>query len=133
MFKLTYTTAYTSKDQKKADVANSYIGYGVPGTSTARYYTDAQEQGIPTNDSFTPTADTVAFVSVNGGAKLTVDNLNRTFDDVNRVLQAGGEVVTDNPYHRSRNYNTGERQLVNFLTSVGAFEHTTPHFSIWRL
>ena len=132
MIKLTHATAYITKDQKKADVANAFIGYGVPGSSTAVYLSDAENQGVPVNEQITPTADTVAFVSVNGGSRLTLDNLNTTIEQAVRVLEAGGEIVTDNPYHRGRPYNTGERQLAAVLAQLGATERPAPYFTVWR-
>lgn len=132
MLKLTRTTAYTTKDQKKADVANAFIGYGVPGSSTAVYQSDAKRQQIPVNDQIKLADDTVAFVSIDGGSRLTLDNLNTTIEQAVRVLEAGGEIVTDNHYHRGRPYNTGERQLAAVLAQLGATERPTPYFTIWR-
>lgn len=133
MFNLTATNVYTRKDQQKANIANAFIGYGVAGSSTAQYVVDANNQQIPVNENIDASPATVAFVSVNGGSRMTVDNLNLTFEQVVRVLHAGGKIVTDNPYHRGRAYNVGERHIATALIQVGAKESPTPFYSVWGL
>lgn len=116
---LTTTNSFTSKDQKKADQANAYIGFADTG-STKQYFDDAIEQGFPTNEGIVANEDTIAFVSINGKGKLTDDNYNNTLEQVIRVLEAGGQIVVDNDYHAfdpKRSYNVGEKRLQTELRS----------------
>lgn len=136
MFKIKPRNRYGYKDLQKSLIADAYIGYGAKGTCTDKYMHDAIEQSVPCNDDIEPSADTVAFVSVNGnsvmyyGAEATI-NREKTFENVESVLDAGGKVVTDNPQHRERDYNTGERWLAKELLKLGCKESIYEHYSIW--
>lgn len=46
-------------------------------------------------------------------------------DDIN--------TITDNPYHRMREYNVGEREVADLLISLGCFEIAQAHMSIWAI
>jgi hypothetical protein len=59
------------KDQGKANLANHFVGYGAPGTSTYQYAIDAAKSGISINYEGRISEFTVAFVSVNGNNKAT--------------------------------------------------------------
>ncbi|XWY20087.1 hypothetical protein ACNGTO_03255 [Bisgaard Taxon 45] len=132
MFKITPRNRYGYKDQKKADIANTYIGYGRPNSSTKAYLEEAKAQAIPCNTDILPCKDTVAFVSINGGnisgLKL---NFGLTLTTALSVIQHGGIIVTDNPEHRSRSYNTGERWLAKELIKLGCKESVYEHYSVW--
>ncbi|MFC1051666.1 hypothetical protein ACFGWE_03725 [Pasteurella multocida] len=131
MFKITIRNRYGYKDQEKANIANAYIGYGRIGSSTEEYFINAQDQNIPCNTEIEPNNETVAFVSINGGSKVLNPNHGMTLMDVSRVLQNGGTVITDNPYHRERSYNTGERWLAGELKKLGYKENPLEHYSLW--
>lgn len=83
----------TGKDQGKADLANSFIGYKVSNrnSSTGQYLDEANRLGIPTNENIIPNKNTVAFVSV------TSEGINneKTIEQAKRVLNAGGTIIMD--------------------------------------
>lgn len=131
MFKITPRNRYGYKDQKKADIANAYIGYGKIDSSTEAYYYEAMFQDIPCNDEIEPNSETVAFVSMNGGDNVLYISRLKTLEDVLRVLKKGGTIVADNPSHRSRQYNYGERWLAEQLTEHGYKEIPHEYYSLW--
>ena len=131
--KLTTTNSFTSKDQKKAEQANAYIGFADTG-STKQYLDDATEQGFPTNEGIIANEDTVAFVSINGKGKLTDDNYNKTLEQVIRVLEAGGKIIVDNDYHAfdpKRSYNVGEKRLQTELRTRNYIVVNTKDFNTY--
>lgn len=132
MFKITPRNRYGYKDQKKADIANAYIGYGKPNSSTKAYFEEAKAQAIPCNTDIRPCKNTVAFVSINGGDISNLKpNFGLTLITALSVIQHGGVIVTDNPEHRSRSYNTGERWLAGELKKLGYKENPLEHYSLW--
>lgn len=119
--KLTVTSPYTSKDQRKADMANKFIGRGSPRSSTAQY---AKDYGDMANCGIYSKAD-IVFVSAEGGR---TGRLDPDFEELQRALDAGATIITDTPQHRSRPYNVGERQVVQYL-SAHCYSETRP--GVW--
>lgn len=111
-FTLRGKNKYTPKDQKKADKATAFIGAGVAGSSTASYVEDAIKGGIPVN-SGKYTADDVVFVSTNGkrSGRIPADLV-----EIGKAVAAGATILTDAVVTE---FNTGEREVANFLTSKG--------------
>jgi hypothetical protein len=103
------------KAVKKAEASNKYIGFGVEGSSTANYAKEASKQGIEVNSGNYSPEDTV-FASVNGKGKITRENLNKTFEEVVKALDAGAKVLTD---FSPTGYNVGEKHLASALTKAG--------------
>lgn len=97
------------KDQGKADLANRFIGYGVPNTSTYQYELDAKKAGIAVNYEGVIDETTVAFVSVNGNGKASEKAIDETIENAREVLEAGGTVIMDSTEDANRSWNkTGE-------------------------
>ena len=109
---------YTAKDQTKSDRANKFIGRGSANSSTEAY---RQAWGDQANTGEYASSDTV-FVSVEGSRRGRV-----SFDEneVLRAIQAGVTFITDNREDRNRPYNTGERELAEFLRRNG-YEESAP-------
>ena len=100
---------FWSKDQRKAERANKFIGVGAPGSSTAVYAAGLPREVVNCGE-YVPTD--VVFVSVNGARKN-----RRLFDqaEVLLALNAGAAIVTDSWADRYRDFNVGERELAEFL------------------
>lgn len=112
---------YLKKDQEKADKANKFIGYGRFNSSTDRYM---KAFGSYANTSSYTSSD-VVFVSMNGGwddnrVRISTSSLLRQQLEI--AIQAGVTFITDDPYHRNRSYNTGERELALYLIRNGYAE-----------
>jgi len=100
---------YWAKDQAKASRANKFIGRGAAGSSTAVYAAGLPREVVNCGE-YVPTD--VVFVSVNGARR------NRVLfdrDEVMLAITAGAAIITDNALDRYRDYNIGERELVEFL------------------
>lgn len=108
--KLTVTGKYTAKDQKKADIATCYIGFGTITSSTRQY---ADDFG-PLANKLDYTPDDVVFVSSQGGGTYEELTMARNIC-VRKACNAGAVIVADTRAHRNRTYNTGERTLERFL------------------
>jgi hypothetical protein len=100
------------KDQGKADLANHFIGYGVPNTSTYKYEQDARKAGIPINYEGTIDENTIAFVSVNGNNKASEEAIFETIENAREVLEAGGTVIMDSTKDANRSWNKNGEALV---------------------
>lgn len=97
------------KDQGKASLANRFIGYGAPGTSTAQYEQDARRQGIAVNYEGEYDEKTIAFVSVNGNNRASEKAIDNTIENAREILEAGGTVIMDSTVDANRPWNkTGE-------------------------
>jgi len=108
------------KAPAKARMSNKYIGFG--NRSTGSYREELKKQGMPVNSGEYTKDDTV-FVSVNGNP--TTANLEATKQEVVKVLEAGGKLVTDSKeYLSTSSYNKGEQALATHLTTLG-YERTT--------
>lgn len=125
---LTVTGRYTAKDQKKANRANCYIGFGRPGSSTARYTEDFGN--LANKESYTK--DDRVFVSSNGGYTNQILEGQRNVL-VERACKAHAVIIADTPFDRMRSYNSGERTLIKVLTHMGYREtYECPDCSVWR-
>lgn len=98
-------------DQHKANVSNSYIGFGVKGTSTYNYMQDAIKCGLKVN-SIDYDKNDVVFVSVNGGGNFRYDNCNKTVDLCIKALDSGASIIMDTDENRKLAYNAGERYTI---------------------
>lgn len=100
---------YWAKDQAKASRANKFIGRGAAGSSTAVYAAGLPREVVNCGE-YVPTD--VVFVSVNGARR------NRVLfdrDEVMLAITAGAAIITDSALDRYRDFNIGERELVEFL------------------
>jgi len=103
----------------KASVANKYIGFGVAGSSTAAYAEEIARSGGEVNvDCYT--SDDVVFVSINGNRTGAEPMQEKTIELARHALLQGAVLITDNEYHRNREYNIGERLLTEALLDAGA-------------
>jgi hypothetical protein len=100
------------KDQGKASLANHFIGYGKPNTSTFQYEQDAKSQGIPVNYEGVIDENTIAFVSVNGNRVATEDAIESTIENAREVLESGGTVIMDSTADANRSWNVEGEALV---------------------
>jgi len=103
----------------KASVANKYIGFGVEGSSTAAYAEEIERNGIKVNVDKYTNSD-VVFVSINGERTGAANLQEKTIELARHALLQGGILITDNEYHRNREYNSGERLLAEALLDAGA-------------
>jgi hypothetical protein len=125
-FKLNIKTQYGAKDQLKADIAQSFIGIGVQGSSTDSY---RMTYGLMAN-KLNYAKDEYVFVSINGNRAgcVKIDAIKIYLD---AAIQAKVRFVTDDPSNRSRAYNSGERDLANYLQNAGYIETVSANYSIW--
>jgi len=100
------------KDQGKANLANHFVGYGAPGTSTYQYAIDAANSGISINYEGRISEFTVAFVSVNGNNKATEEAIYETIENAREILEAGGTVIMDSTEDANRSWNKSGEALV---------------------
>jgi hypothetical protein len=100
------------KDQGKANLANHFVGYGAPGTSTYQYAIDAAKSGISINYEGRISEFTVAFVSVNGNNKATKEAIYETIENAREILEAGGTVIMDSTEDANRSWNKSGEALV---------------------
>ena len=112
------TSPYTAKDQAKSDKANKFIGRGSAASSTAAY---AKAWGVRANSGAYEATDTV-FVSVEGArtGRKVLDT-----EELQRALDAGATIITDDAANRGRSYNVGERTLAAYL-KYHAYEEAAP-------
>lgn len=120
---------YLEKDQAKLDLATKYVGYGYNGTSTENYRISLSPYGIVNADKYVK--DDIVFFSVNGGNKSF--NERSYIQHIKHIKNANAKIITDNLYHRSRRYNTGEQWLAEVLIEYGFKEYPDINFSIWSL
>lgn len=125
MPKLTIRNSYGYKDQMKADISNKFIGRGSAASSTNQY---AKDYGDKANTGDYVSSD-VVFISAEGNrtGRLVVD-----FDEIRKAILAEATLITDNPANRNRAYNTGERDVANFLRTHGCTETIHAHYSTWK-
>ena len=125
MPKLTIRNSFGYKDQMKADISNKFIGRGSAASSTNQY---AKDYGDKANTGNYVSSD-VVFISAEGNrtGRLVVD-----FDEIRKAILAEATLVADNPANRNRAYNTGERDVANFLRTRGCTETIHAHYSTWK-
>jgi len=112
------TSPYTAKDQAKSDKATKFIGRGSAASSTAAY---AKAWGARANSGAYEATDTV-FVSVEGARTGRVA-LDAT--ELQKALDAGATIITDDAANRGRSYNLGERGVATYLKAHG-YEESAP-------
>jgi hypothetical protein len=127
--KLTTKSIYTAKDQKKADISQSFIGIGAEGSSTDIYRSN---YGLMANKLNYAETEKV-FVSINGNRKDAV-KIEAIQIYLMAAINAKAWFVTDNLLNRNRDYNSGERELAEFLKKNFYVEDATlsGSFSIWK-
>lgn len=103
---------YAQKDLRKATSATKFIGRGSSASSTNRYRLAAGNLANCGNYS----ASDVVFVSAEGARRQRIA-INR--DELALAAQAGVTFVTDTCEDRNRPYNIGEREVAEFLSSLG--------------
>lgn len=126
MVQLTAKTQYAAKDQKKADLANKFIGRGSVRSSTNQYRVD---YGAMANCGDYVAGRDIIFISAEGDR---LGRIDPDFAEISKALNAGITVITDNPASRNRSYNIGERQVALFLLEHGYVESAHPTHSIWN-
>jgi len=109
---LLVTSPYTAKDQVKSDKASKFIGRGSSRSSTEQY---RRAWGDRAN-SGTYGSNDIVFISAEGNR---AGSLNPDFKEIKIAMDAGARFVTDNQANRLRPYNTGERQVAEFLNQNG--------------
>ena len=116
---------YGEKDQIKAKAANKFIGRGSNRSSTHFYATTLPKEIANCGEY---TSEDRVFVSVEGNrsGRLSFDK-----HEVNLAIAARAKFITDNLYHRSREYNIGERELAHYLESVGYKAIDYPQGAVW--
>lgn len=112
MSKVKSTNPYFTKDLKKAQAANKFIGRGSIFSSTHKYMTAAAELGNCGNYD----SSDLIFISAEGArnGRLSVD-----YVELKKAVDAGAKFVTDDKYNRERQYNVGEREVSVFLEKNG--------------
>lgn len=115
---------YATKDQRKADKANKFIGRGSKASST-NAYREAFEQVNAANCGVYGPTD-VVFISVEGNRR---GRLRFDKDEVLKAVNAGATLITDSEAGRMRSYNIGERELAAFLTQCS---HKEVEAGTWK-
>lgn len=113
--KLPNRSQYSSKDQAKSDKANKFIGRGSARSSTNAY---ATAWGNKANTGNYESSDRV-FLSVEG-ARPGRQHFNSI--ELEKAIEAGATIITDDAGNRAREYNIGEREAAAFLESRGYVE-----------
>lgn len=113
---------YTTKDQAKSNQANKFIGQGSNKSSTNAY----REAWGPKANCGKYTKDDIIFVSAEGNRW---NRIPPDFEELKRATQAGATFITDTPADRNRPYNTGEREIGQFLKSAG-YKEDSP--GVWK-
>lgn len=106
---LPVTGTYTAKDQAKSDMANKFIGRGSSRSSTEQY---RQAWGDRANSGAYKSND-IVFISAEGNR---AGSIEPDFREIRIAMDAGARFITDNKANRKRPYNTGERQVADFLS-----------------
>lgn len=118
-------TKYGQKDKVKASICTKYIGRGSELSSTHFYAMNLPKDivncGVYTN------LDTV-YISVEGDRS---NRLSFDEDEVMKAIQARAKLVTDNSFHRKREYNVGEREIAAFLSDNNYLPKEYPEGCVW--
>lgn len=109
------------KATAKASIANKFIGFGAPNSSTALYQKQAGEYANVGNY----TKDDTVFVSINGKVKNAIEYQLQTIDEAVKAIRSGARLLTDSAeYLDKSSYNTGEKLLAEHLKLIGATYQT---------
>lgn len=109
------------KATAKASIANKFIGFGAPNSSTELYQKQAGEYANVGNY----TKDDTIFVSINGNIKNAIEYQLQTIDEAVKAIRSGARLLTDSAeYLDKSSYNTGEKLLAEHLKQIGAIYKT---------
>ena len=109
------------KATAKASIANKFIGFGAPNSSTELYQKQAGEYANVGNY----TKDDTVFVSINGKVKNAIEYQLQTIDEAVKAIRSGARLLTDSAeYLDKSSYNTGEKLLAEHLKLIGATYQT---------
>ena len=114
---LPVTGFYTAKDQVKSDKASKFIGRGSSRSSTEQYrqaWANRANSGIYGGND-------IVFISAEGNR---AGALKPDFREIKIAMDAGARLITDNKANRKRPYNSGERQVADFLSQNGYREES---------
>jgi hypothetical protein len=106
------TNPYFSKDLKKAEASNKFIGRGSLASSTNKYMVAAGDLA----NCGTYTNTDVVFISAEGDRR---GRVNPDFEELAKAVAQKVTFITDDEYNRNRPYNLGERQVEAFLKKNG--------------
>lgn len=121
---------WAGKDQKKADIATCFIGYGSPASSTEAYRKEYAKYGLANKTKYTK--DDVIFASVEGARRGRID-VQPIIVELFMAKAFGAKVVTDNAFHAARPYNVGEREIEHQLTAIGfKVIESNQFYRIWQ-
>jgi len=112
---------YKNKDIEKFSICTKLISRGCIGSSSYRYSLLLVSNLTMYND--------IVGISVNGKRK---NRLLPDFELMTLAMKFNVRFVTDNPYHRNRDYNIGEREVAKFLMEHSYVETFDTIRSIWR-
>jgi len=109
--------ADSTKAPKKLSKATKFIGFGAPGSSTAKYASVLSKDHADRVNSGKYTSDDIVFLSINGKGKITEENFNKTLEEAKKALDAGATILLDDNKNSSREYNSqGEGKLKEELS-----------------
>ena len=113
------------KDQAKASIADSYIGFGAIDSSTQKYKAYFDRVNV---EKYEPWE--IVFVSINGKRPNAI-GIEAYKETLQLAAEQGVVFCADNPSNRNRDYNTGERALAKWFQSFGYTEHVCTNYSLW--
>ena len=111
----TKKSLYFEKDKKKFTSANKLIAKGSKNSSTEAYRIAV---GDKANTSNYISSDIVA-ISAEGKRE---GRFSPDFNEIQKAIDANVTFITDTKSDRNREYNIGEREIADYLTSKGYFE-----------
>lgn len=113
---------YTDKDIEKFSICTKLISRGCIGSSSYNYSL------LPITNLTVYDVTDIVGISVNGNRK---NRLLPDYELIKTAMNVNVKFVTDNPYHRNRYYNIGEREVAEFLRSYDYIETSDIVRSIW--
>jgi hypothetical protein len=123
--------SYLEKDKLKFAPCNKIISRGVKGSSSYNYATNPElylhKDLIANPTDFEPTD--IVGISSNGnrrGGRKKPD-----FELIYKAAEARVTFITDNKANRERPYNIGEREVAEFLYSLGYVNEDSPEGAVW--
>ncbi|QGH72794.1 MAG: hypothetical protein [Podoviridae sp. ctLUJ1] len=116
---------FYEKDRVKAKPANKFIGRGTLTSSTNWYATNLPKEIVNCGQY----EDTdIVFISAEGNRpkRQLID-----IDEITLAANANVRFITDNTDRRNSNYNVGEREVAQLLTSLGYTSKDYPQGALW--
>lgn len=126
---LSISNPIANKDQLKANLADSFIGVGVFGSSTDAYRKAFDTVG-KANKTIGYAANEFVFVSTNGKRPNRV-GLGAIIRYLDKAVEAKAAFIADNAKNRNRLYNIGERELAKYLEQRGYMSYEFSDYAIW--